>query len=180
MTDQNQQANVDTITSCNSVEEHIPTAMMVDRIFLMFSLTWQDLWKAKMDVDAQTLKALKKLWIQKMHGFTMPTVSQAINSLIISGRKYPPELPEFYALCADLKKQTRLQFSSKQLEYSQRQTPEIAEYYKMVIKRVLKVKGGSGFPWLEKIEDATDEQLDLIRSDLGSRGIRVKPYAEFA
>ena len=110
----------------------------------------------------------------------MPTVSKAINSLITSGRKYPPTLPEFYTLCADLKKQERLQFSAKQLAYSQRQTPEIAEYYKMVIKRILRVKGGSGFPWLEKIEDATEEQLDLIRSNLGKRGISVKPYAGFA
>lgn len=96
-----------------------------------------------------------------------------------SGAKHPPGLPEFRKAVDDLRKQRRLQYHQNAIEG--RQTPEIAEYYKMCIKRILKVKNcETQYPWLSKIEDATEEQLDLIRVDLGKRGYDVHPVGEYA
>ena len=108
-------------------------------------------------------------------------VAAAIGMFTDSGAKHPPGLPEFKKLVADIGKQRRMQYDNQQREISGRQTPEIAEYYKMCIKRILKVKDGDmAFPWLAKVEDATDEQLNLIRDDLGKHGIHVHHFSEYA
>ena len=147
---------------------------MTDRLFLEM----EALWGRTSSVRPEAYAARRNAWAKSLIHSDSEDIVAALGMFTESGAKHPPGLPEFKHLVVDLGKQRRLQ-DVKRIETGT-QTPEIAEYYKMVIKRVLKVKGGSGFPWLEKIEDATDEQLDLIRSDLGTRGISVKPYAEFA
>lgn len=112
----------------------------------------------------------------------MPVASQAINALITSGQEYPPTLPEFYKLCSDFTHQLKMKDAAKMRELpAGQQTPEIAEYYKMCIKRILKVKNSETlYPWLSKVEDATEEQLNLIRDDLGKRGVKVHQCSEYA
>lgn len=105
----------------------------------------------------------------------MDVFQQFVNA----GKEFPPTLPEFKAAVAALTRQNQLQ-SWKQEEIEGQRTPEVAEYYKLCIKRILRVKHSSeSFPWLAKIEDATVEQLDVIRSALARSGIEVKKFSEF-
>jgi hypothetical protein len=80
----------------------------------------------------------------------------------------------------DLHKQEKLQNVYVNKNIGGKQTAEIADYYKMCIKRILKIKDGNeSFPWIAKIEDATEDQLDAIRDSMAMRGIRVKAFAEY-
>ncbi len=107
-------------------------------------------------------------------------IVEAFELFVIAGKEFPPTLPEFRKACDDLQRQHSMRNSTAN-QIKGRSSPEIAEYYKMCIKRILKVKDGDmEFPWMAKVEDATDEQLNLIRVDLGNRGIQVHHFSEYA
>ena len=107
-------------------------------------------------------------------------IVEAFELFVIAGKEFPPTLPEFRKACDDLQRQHNMQKATSN-QIDGKSTSEIAEYYKMCIKRILKVKDGDiAFPWLAKVENATDEQLNLIRADLGKRGIQVHHFSDYA
>lgn len=70
---------------------------VIDRLFMvmhtMYGRAWADLWQGV------PLEAVKAEWARSLHGFDVNTVRLAIESMKTEGRAFPPNLPEFVALC---------------------------------------------------------------------------------
>lgn len=129
-------------------------------------------------MSEEHLPTWRKRWTTTLGNTDQQTIVDVFQQFVDAGKEFPPTLPEFKAAIATLVKQNKLK-SWKQESIEGVRTPEVAEYYKLCIKRVLKIKpGNESFPWLAKIEDATVEQLDLIREDLVGRGFEVKKFSE--
>jgi len=70
---------------------------LVDRLFqklaLMYGKAWLDLW-AGMPIDA-----VKAEWSRTLTGIDPEAMRLALDSLLTSGKPFPPTLPEFTSLC---------------------------------------------------------------------------------
>ena len=154
--------------------DQVTALKTIDRLYIEMRASWGHKFKVTQD----QLQTWRRRWVQTLGYAEEKIVIDAFEQFVNSGKEFPPTLPEFRKAVDDLTKQGKMKHS----EYAEIQgshTPEVAEYYKMVIKRILKVKGGQGFPWLEKVEDATMEQLDVMRDLLSKRGIQVKAAGGF-
>lgn len=126
------------------------------------------------------MPALRRRWAKSLIHSTPELIVAAFECFISAGSANPPTLPEFRRMVDDLHKQEKLQRVYVNKNIDGKQSSEIADYYKMCIKRILKIKeGNESFPWIAKIEDATEEQLDAIRRSMSMRGIQVKAFAEY-
>ncbi len=70
---------------------------IVDRLFqrlaTLYGRAWLDLW-AGIPIDA-----VKAEWARSLHGMAPEAIGLALESLKTEGVKFPPNLPEFIALC---------------------------------------------------------------------------------
>ena len=69
----------------------------MDRLFqvlhAMYGRSWADMWVgAPMD-------AVKAEWARSLSGFEMETIRLALEAIKAEGKTFPPNLPEFVALC---------------------------------------------------------------------------------
>jgi hypothetical protein len=71
----------------------------IDRLFLrlhaMYGKAWLDLWAG---LPAATVKAQ---WSASLSRCSSEQIRLALNALESSGKPFPPNLPEFYALCEE-------------------------------------------------------------------------------
>lgn len=71
--------------------------VLVDRLFqklhTMYGKHWADLW-AGVPIDA-----VKDEWARSLTGISPDAMRMALDSMMSSGKTFPPTLPEFVSLC---------------------------------------------------------------------------------
>ena len=83
-------------TSSTPKQSASPDAL-IDRLFqklhTMYGKAWLDLW------IGVPIDAVKAEWARTLHGVEPETMRLALDSMATEGRAFPPNLPEFVALC---------------------------------------------------------------------------------
>ena len=96
---------------------------------------WLDLWEG-LDVDAQ----VKPQWSDALARFDDVQVRAAVEAIKAEGRRFPPSLPEFVALCASFRRKGAAPLSL--VPPTARPPAETFQRMRDVLARVKVDKGG--------------------------------------